>query len=170
MLTLKLLVGAALLTLGRKLYWLFVAGIGFVAGLRFASYAFKNQPESRILFIALALAVIGALLVLLVQHLAIRTAGFVGGGYLAFSLLETLGVHTPRGPVIPFIVGGIVGLVLAALLFDWALILLSSLGGAILISQALRPTRALAPVVLVVALSVGIVFQAGLMYRGWSDS
>ena len=42
--TLLLVVGALLLTLGKRLFWLFVAGAGFLAGLQFAPRLLPGQP------------------------------------------------------------------------------------------------------------------------------
>ena len=39
----NILVGAALLLLGRRLFWLFVAGVGFVAGMQLADIL-RRQP------------------------------------------------------------------------------------------------------------------------------
>jgi hypothetical protein len=63
------------------------------------------------------------------------------------------------------IVGGVVGLILALALLDWALIVLSSLSGAGLIVQSIVPSRPLAIFVFVVAMAVGIVVQTRMLRK-----
>jgi hypothetical protein len=50
-------------------------------------------------------------------------------------------------------------------LFEWALIILSSLTGAILIVQTIHPGTLLAAILTAVLFIVGIVIQAGLRRR-----
>src|SRR3972149_5355253 len=133
----RILAGGLLLVLGRKLFWLFVAILGFAAGLTAASRLFYVQPEWLQLVIGIAVGILGALLAYFLEKVAIAVAGFLGGAYIATSLAISLaGNIGPKGDVLNwvlFIVGGIVGAVLAVVLFDWALIILSSLVGALLI-------------------------------------
>ena len=63
---------------------------------------------------------------------------------------------------VALVVGGIVGAILVAVIFDWALILLSSLLGASLIMEGLRlpsPYPWLGVLILVV---IGVMIQAGI--------
>ena len=76
-----LVVGVAMLFLGRKLFWLLVGVIGFLIGLMVATDLFQAQPEWIILLVALVGGVIGALLALFVQNIAVAAAGFLLGGY-----------------------------------------------------------------------------------------
>ena len=46
-----LLVGLVLLVYGRRLYWLFVAGVGFLAGLELAPRFFPDQSELVVLLL-----------------------------------------------------------------------------------------------------------------------
>jgi hypothetical protein len=159
----EILVGIFLLILGRKLFWLFVAGVGFFAATSFTSQLFGNQPEWFKLIIALATGIIGALLAIFLQRIAIGIAGFLAGGYLTISLLDILGVELARLAWLPLIVGGFVGALLVLLLFDWALIILSSLVGASLISQAIPLEPPLGAVLFIGSLCVGTVTQTGMM-------
>lgn len=160
---LRIVVGVALLTLGRRLFWLFVAGIGFVAAITLATRLLHNQPEWLILVLALFVGLIGALLAVLLERLAIGVAGFLAGGYFALSLVEALGLRV--GPVswLPFLIGGVLGAVLVIALFDWALILLSSLTGASLIAQSLPLTPPIRILLFAIVLIIGIIIQASLM-------
>jgi hypothetical protein len=63
-----------------------------------------------------------------------------------------------------FIVGGIIFAVLIGVLFEWALIILSSITGATLITQSLRLQAALLLPLFAVLVVTGILVQA-LLYR-----
>jgi hypothetical protein len=160
---LRILIGILVLILGRKLFWLFVAVVGFAFGAALGTQLFQGQPDWLILVIALGVGLLGALLAIFLQEIAVAVAGFIGGGYIALILLNALGQDPGPASWLPFLIGGIIGLVLMIALFDWALIVLSSLVGAGLILQAIqlrRPIEGLLSLILVV---IGIAIQASLM-------
>ena len=155
-----LLVGLGLLFFGRKLFWLFVGGLGFVAGLYIASIYLTDQPEWMTLLIALGAGVLGAVLAVVVQKFAIGVAGFFAGGFFLAHLAETFEWQTGQFHWLLFISGGIGGAILAALLFEWALILLSSLTGSYLIVNGLHVKRMSALLILIPLSIVGVIVQA----------
>lgn len=160
----RILVGIVLLTLGRRIFWLFVAAIGFVVGLNLSAQFLGGQPEWVALVIALVAGLIGALLAIFIQQLGVAVAGFLGGGYIAITLLDLLGVQAGGGMAwLPFIIGGIIGLVLAVALFDWALIILSSLVGASLIVQAAQLGPLITALLFIGLILVGVSIQANLI-------
>jgi hypothetical protein len=163
----RLLVGLGLLTLGRQLFWLFVGAVGFILGINVATTFFSDQPEWVILLIALLAGVVGAVLALVLQQVAVIIAGFIAGGIIAVDLLRLLELQNDIALWIPFIVGGLIGAILVAALFDWALIILSSLSGAALIveTELFDLRTPLNFVVLVVLVTLGIVIQAASMKR-----
>src|SRR5580692_6917393 len=71
-----IVVGILLLFLGRKLFWLFVAAIGFVVGAEVAATMFPHQSEWVLIF-GVVLGLIGALVAILVQKVAIGVGGFL---------------------------------------------------------------------------------------------
>ena len=85
--------GILLLFLGRKLFWLFVAVVGFLVGMTFAPELLPNQPDSVILVISLITGLLGALLAAMLQKLAVALAGFAAGGYIVYYLLEFIAVN-----------------------------------------------------------------------------
>ncbi|MGC1378698.1 MAG: DUF4203 domain-containing protein, partial [Anaerolineales bacterium] len=133
----QILAGGLLLVLGRKLFWLYLAILGFVTGLTISSGYFHVQPEWLQLVIGIGFGILGALLAYFFQGVAVIVAGFEGGGSIATSLLTVFAYTTARaGDALfleVFIVGGVIGAVLALMFFDWALIILTSLAGALLI-------------------------------------
>ncbi len=159
--TIALIIGVALLLLGRKLFWLFVGAIGFVAGMQFASAYLQGYSENIVLIAGLVGGIIGIVLAIFVQKVAVLAGGFIGGGYLAMNIVQsTMGDSTGRSAWIAFVVGGILGAVLVSLLFDWALILLSSFVGALLVVQSTGLGPNTAPIALFVLAAAGIFVQA----------
>ncbi len=157
---LNILIGAGLLFFGRRAFWLFVAGAGFVAGLALANRLFQG-PEWVGVAIGLVIGLLAALLAVLVQRFAISLAGFLAGGYLALQFLVPF-FHLEHGwlPWLAFVIGGIVGVILVGMFLDWALISLSSLAGAALIAEALNLQYGIVVVVFVILTVLGVVFQA----------
>ncbi len=166
---LRILIGILVLTLGRKLFWLFVAVVGFAFGAALGTQFFQGQPDWVILVIALGAGLLGALLAVFLQQIAIAVAGVIGGGYIALILLNALGWDPGTASWLPFLIGGIIGLVLMIVLFDWALIVLSSLVGASLIVQAIQLREPVEIALFVVLIVVGIAVQASLIGRDRSQ-
>ncbi|MDH3252790.1 MAG: TMEM198/TM7SF3 family protein [Ignavibacteria bacterium] len=165
--TIPLLVaGISLLVFGRKLFWLFVGAVGFVAGMVLASKLFQDQPQSVFLIAGVGTGLLGAIVALFVQHIAIGIAGFLAGGFAVVTMMDVLGVGTLQFPWVPFIVGGIVGAVLVAVLFEWALVVLSSITGAAAIVYALAMPAQVGSVAFVILSISGVVIQASLKRKG----
>ena len=161
-----ILVGLVLLGYGRRLYWAFVAGVGFLTGLALGPRLLPGQPEWMMLTVALVLALAGAVLAVVAKKLVIALTGFFAGGGIGLLLLRHQGITGAVPAWVVYLVAGIVGLLLVRMLFEWALILLSSLAGASLIVAGVEGRVALSQglallLVIVVAL-IGIVLQAGL--------
>jgi hypothetical protein len=162
---LTLVLGILLLLFGRRLFWLFVAVAGFVAGLTFATQFMSGQPELVILLIAIIAGIIGAFLGIILEGLAILIAGFLAGGYLATTLVASLGLTLSAGYWVIYIIGGIVGLLMIASLFDWAIIILSALLGAEIIMPFLSIPASAYWLAFLGLLIVGILVQAGIWHR-----
>jgi len=88
-------VGLALLILGKKLFWLFVGAIGFIGASDMAVRYFSGFPDWQILIITVAAGLIGVLLAIFFQKVAILLVGFYTGGYLVVSLFNTLNMALP---------------------------------------------------------------------------
>jgi len=160
--TVGLLVGAAILLLGRKLFWLFVAAVGFAAGAELAPQIIHHPAAVVILVIALALGLLGALLAVLLQAFAVGASGFLAGGWLATRLYAYFAGHV-RSVEILFLIGGILGAILFLALFDWALILFSSVLGARLITPAIALAQTSRTILFVVLIVVGIIVQSSML-------
>jgi hypothetical protein len=158
---LHILIGLLLLTLGRRLFWLFVGCVGFVAGLQMAQLYFGLQPVWMAWAIALLFGLVGVLLAMFFQTLAIGLGGFAAGSTIAVYIAAMFGFAAV--PLISLI-GGIAGAILLYATFDWALIGLSSVAGSSLIVQSLNLNPQTAVVLQVALIAAGIVFQATLFY------
>jgi hypothetical protein len=169
LIALRLLAGLVLLLAGRRLYWLFVAAIGFLAGLELAPRLLPGQSDLVIVLVAAGLALAGALLAIAAQALVIGIAGFLAGAAAGALLLRTLGLGSDGVVLAAGLVGGVIGALVSYLIFDWTLIVLSSLAGASLIVSevaGLVTLPAIAPLALVIALAaVGVLVQARLLPR-----
>jgi len=168
---LEMIGGIALLFLGRRLYWLFVGLIGFLLGAVLSQQFFNAMQDWLSILIALGFGVVGALLAVFVQGVAIAAAGFIAGGFALIWLLDLVGLGNGQFSWIPFVLGGIVGVVLVGFIIDWALIVLSSLIGAFLVTRSLDFALNLNPAasnLIVILLTVtGVLIQA-LAWRGRS--
>jgi len=133
----NILLGIMLLTLGRKLFWLFVGFIGFAVGFHYASSVLNSQSQLLLIGLAALTGIAGAVLAVFFQKIAVGLAGFAGGGYISLNLINLLGVRLDQLIWLPYLIGGIIGMLLLFFIFDWALILISSLVGASMIIQAL---------------------------------
>jgi hypothetical protein len=156
----QILTGIGMLLFGRKLFWFFVAGVGFIAAATWASRTFARESDFMVLLIALAAGFIGALLAMFVRWLAIGLAGFLGGGYVVFSLLALVGLDLGEFSWVFYLTGGVIGTILFAIFFDWSLIILSSLSGAVILAQSIFLPRDFGFFLIAGLFIVGIIVQA----------
>jgi hypothetical protein len=160
----SLILGVALLVAGRNLFWLFVGAVGFVTGMQLATQ-FWQGPELLAIIVGLVVGVIFALLAIFLQSVAIGIAGFLAGGYILTVLAGMIGLNQGAFSWIVYIIGGIIGVLLVIFLFDWAIITLSSLAGASLITQALLLPSGIGGVIFIALVIVGVVIQGSMMQR-----
>jgi hypothetical protein len=160
----SLILGATLLIAGRKLFWLFVGAAGFVAGMQLTTQ-FWQGPEILAIIIGLVVGVVFALLAIFLQGVAIGVAGFLAGGYVLTVLAGMIGLNQGSFSWLVYLIGGIIGVLLVIFLFDWALITLSSLAGASLITQALVLPGGIGGVLFLALVIVGVVIQGSTMQR-----
>jgi hypothetical protein len=164
----QLLSGIVLLFFGRRLFWFFVGVAGFLVGMNIAEQFFVG-PQGTNLLIAIGAGILGAVIAIFLQKVAIAIAGFVIGGYITVELLREsallptafAGTHG-MAFFVPYLIGGVIGAVLLFVLFDWGLIVLSSLSGASLIVHGITLQHHALQLLFVVLVIVGILVQAGV--------
>ena len=159
---LNVLFGGALLVAGRKLFWLFVGVIGFSIGVEIATRFFRGS-ELITIVAGLGLGVIFAVLAIFLETLAIGIAGFLGGGYILLSLAGLFGLDKGIIAWVIFILGGIIGAVLIAFIFDWALIIISSLAGSSMAINAFHFAKLISALMFIVLIFIGIAVQASTL-------
>jgi hypothetical protein len=160
-------IGAVILLFGRKLFWLCVAAVGFAAGVELAPHLVHEPSPLLALTVALVLGLIGALLALFLQKIAIAVLGFLAGGKLAGAIAAAFFIHYAQYSTFIFLAGGVIGAILLLVLFDWALIVVSSLIGAHLIvfqgAVTLPPSGS--TIVFIGLTIIGILVQAASLRR-----
>lgn len=170
---LLIILGILLLTLGRRLFWLFVGAVGFVAGLNLAAHLFTDQPTWVILVLALLAGLVGSVLATFLQRFMVAAAGFLAAGYVLVNLLGYFGIEFGNLAWLVFLAGGVCGAILASLVFDVALMILSALSGATLMVQGLSATvegfsPTLNGLLILVLFFVGLAIQSGFLSKSSS--
>lgn len=163
---LRLTAGGLLLIFGRRLFWLFVGIVGFFVGFEAATSLLPDTPDLLKLAIAVVAGLIFAGLGVFLQKVALAIAGFLIGGYAATTLMSIFNFEPGGLTWVFFIVGALIGVGLIFLAFDWALIILSSLAGAVIILQALQVEPAMQSIGLLGLTVVGILIQGGMLRSG----
>lgn len=160
----NLLLGATLLLAGRKLFWLFIAIIGFIAGVQLAPL-FWTGPEWTAIVVGLIVGILFALLAVFIEALAIGIAAFLAGGYVLTTFTSLLGLNQGLLYWVLFAIGGMIGLLLVMFLFDWALIILTSLAGAALIVQSMVADTGPGGIVFIGLFLLGVLIQGLILMR-----
>jgi len=161
----RIVAGACALLFGRRLFWLFVGAVGFVLGMDVATRMFWGASEPVIVGVALLAGVIGAVLTTVLYEVMVAVAGFVTGSYLGVQLLMAVMPYPGRGVWIAALIGGILGVFLLNALFNWAVIIISSLVGAGFIVAALHVTPRAQHLMFFVLVTIGIAAQASTARR-----
>ena len=165
LLTVSIFIGVLVLLFGRRLFWLFVAAIGFWIGFELTPHLMQQPPPWLALVVAMIFGLVGAVLAFVLQKVAIGIAGFLVGGYVATAILSAFVTTYAQYDGIAFVIGGVLGAILMLVLFDWALILFSSLAGAELIASNLHLPAAGTTILFVALTIAGVVAQAAFFRR-----
>lgn len=159
--TISILIGLAVLLYGRQLFWLFVAGVGFALGMTLAGQFPTGAPHWQVLLVALAIGLVGAWCAVVFERLAVAVAGFLVGAAIAIGVMQLTGAGSGGAPIwMGAVAGGILGALVVAALFDWALIVLSSAVGAALVTDAIGANPSSALVLFALLLLFGLITQA----------
>jgi hypothetical protein len=163
MIWINIIIGLILLLAGRRLFWLFVACVGFASGYHYAQQIWAVHSPVLLLILSIAAGALGAILAIFFQKAAIVIAGFAAGGYIVLTLFDQVARLPAQMVWLPYIIGGIVGAIVLFFVFDWALIVLSTLTGATLIVQmaAFNPWIEIA--IFIALVIAGMAFQAKTM-------
>ncbi|MGA9117220.1 MAG: hypothetical protein WB626_10635 [Bacteroidota bacterium] len=152
-------VGILLLLYGRKLFWLCVAGLGFLAGITFGPPLLGGPQEPWVLVGALLLGAGAALAAVFLQKAALIAAGFVAGALVAYRMAGLEGWDAGAMMWLVVAAAGVLGAVALSRVFEWALVVLSSLAGALLIGSVLPVEGRPGDLVFLLLALGGILFQ-----------
>lgn len=152
--------GLLVLFFGRRFFWVYIGLVGLLSGFELAREMFPQQSQWVFLLAGLFLGVVMALLAMAFQYLAVALAGFAGGAYLALQIAVVVPMIEPSQiPSWVLIIPGILCAVLCVAVFNPALIVLSSLTGAVLLTQLTPIDPPLQYLVLVALAAAGLAFQ-----------
>lgn len=160
-----IIAGGLLLLFGRKLFWLFVAIVGFLVGMMYIPELLPGQPNEVILTVSLIAGLLGALLSVLLQKFAVAVAGLIAGGYVTYYLLQMVSVSVGDFQWLALVAGALLGAVLAGSMYDWALILITSASGAMAVTQYLPLKMPVSLIVLAALFIVGVVAQGNMKVK-----
>ncbi len=160
-----LAVGVALLAFGRKLYWLALGAVGFFGGIWIAGQIPELESTALGLGASFLLGVAGACLAVFAQRMAIGLGGFFIGGALAYWTAAWLAVPLSWQPGpwlwLAAIAGAVLGTLVAALLFETSLVLLTSMFGALLVAKSCHVGRPYESWLFLILFFVGVIAQSG---------
>ncbi|MDX1570877.1 MAG: hypothetical protein R3200_10345 [Xanthomonadales bacterium] len=156
----NLVLGAVVLFLGRRLFWLFVGIAGFLFGMEFGPQVIQPASQAVLIGVAVAAGVLGALLAIFAQKVAFALGGFFAASYFATEMLPASATQ----PEFIALGAGVVGAVLALAMMDWGLIVLSALVGTRAVSAEL--TALFGWSTLFQIMSVVILFFMGVLVQG----
>lgn len=157
---LLLVIGLILVLLGRKVYLISIGILGFLGGLYLFTSFIGTAHDWRSLLFALAFGTVGSLLAFALHKAAWLFGGFCGGGVLSLYFNDATGLIEVGSPVVLFLIGGAAGALLFLLLLDWALIVVTTLTGAVLITWQSRLSGIAAPALFAVLTVFGLFIQA----------
>ena len=153
------LLGATLLLAGRRLFWLFVAALGFITARQFIAPLVAQNDAQTALVLSLVAGLAGAALAIFVQKFAIGLAGAIAGAFYLTQLLSVGGADS-QYLAVGALAGAVLGAVLLLFLFKWSLIIFSSVAGAHLIVQRLPVGQGLLGAIFLVLLLIGVSVQS----------
>lgn len=119
-------IGGVLLLLGQELDFLFSAAIAVLIGLRLALLLPPHWPALYGYILIGVLALIAAMIPLINERVGYFLCGFLAGGYF---LVEFLAPGVLTLPLVPFMIGAVIGSLIIGLLTKWAMIIASTLIG-----------------------------------------
>jgi hypothetical protein len=128
MLIVRGIVGAIILFLGRELNFIFAAGMAALISFRLVPKLPAVWPSWADTIFIVAMAILAAALVLINERAGYFISGFLAGGFV---LTEYYAPGVLTIPLLPFIVGGVLGSIILGVFTEWALIVVSSVIGAI---------------------------------------
>ena len=132
-------VGAILLFLGRELNFLFAGAMAGLLAIRLTPLLPPQWPAWSDIAFIIGLAVLAATIPFINERAGYVLSGVLAGGYF---LVEYYAPGLLTVPLLPFIAGGVIGGIIIGIFTEWALMIVSSLIGALYVTDlfTLSPT------------------------------
>jgi hypothetical protein len=131
------ILGLVLAFAGRRFLWLLVGIAGFALGYNLVTLFIPGQGGAVQILIGVVFGLIGAFLATRFTKLLLLVAGFILVGDLLLAVGNIFGVTSTLIEVLLFVIGGLIGLALVQFALNYAVILISALGGAAMVMQGL---------------------------------
>ena len=161
---LRLIFGLLLVFNGRRVVWLVAGAAGFLLGLLISASLLEQTDPLIVVGISLIIGLLAGGLAQALGQTAIALLGLIAGGVGAMYLMISLDWYD-RSAWLAFGFGGLLGLILVTWLFDWAIILISTLIGAMLLTDAFDMGGQTAVLLFTALLIAGVAVQAHWMGR-----
>jgi hypothetical protein len=172
MTTIYVIIGFVLLIAGRRALWLSLMGGVFVATTQLLNHYLFDMQASTITLIAAAASLAVLVLYLFIEKTTIFILGIVGGGLAGIIVVNSFFI-LPTDPLvqslIAFLVGGAIGLLLIQLLFQWTMVLFSTLMGAYLASSLIVELPLFRLTAMALLVIVGLSIQTRLLRHKKSE-
>jgi hypothetical protein len=166
MTTIYVIIGFVLLIAGRRALWLSVMGGVFVAATQFLTHFLFDMEASTIKLIAAGASLAVLVLYLFIEKTTIFILGTIGGGLAGIAMVNSF-VILPADPLlqyfIAFLAGGALGLLLIQLLFQWTMVVFSTLMGAYLVSSVIVELPLFRLTVMALLVIAGLFIQTRLL-------
>ena len=153
-----LVLGGILLLFGKRFFWLALAALGFVLGLQLADKYLALSGQAEYVVAAVA-GVAGATFAYMAQKLAVKISGFGIGAVLAYYAAQPYADQLSYQIWFVVLVGALLGMCFATFLAKVALVVLSVLLGALLVTRSLLLEPQQEMVAFAALAVVGLVIQ-----------
>jgi hypothetical protein len=157
-----ILLGLILLLFGRKLFWFLIAAVGFYVGLLFATRYLDIGDDWHGILIGFCCGAAGVLILYAIQKIALSILGFLTGVFLTFNLIEHFHFTFHWWLLV---IGGIIGVIIAASFFQLALIVLSSLFGSFMVVREMPSESSVRSIIYILLAAMGFIVQYSMMKR-----
>jgi len=129
------ILGGVMLFLGRELNFVFAGSMTALLAFRFTSFLPSGLPSWADIAFIVGMGILAAGIALINERGGYALSGLVAGAYI---LSEYYSPGTAGVPLLPFIVGGGSGAIIMGLFTEWAMIVVSSVIGAIYLTSLFR--------------------------------
>ena len=161
MLITRAVIGGVLLFLGRELNFLFSAGMAILIGFRLLPLLPSQWPWFYSYVFIGVLALIAAAIPLIHERVGYFFSGFLAGGYL---FVDYLAPGALTVPLLPFLLGGVIGSLLIGFLTEWAVLIISCVIGAYYVTSYFTLSSTAQILITAGLFIVGALVQAVLWY------